>query len=60
MEKVKVGIVGCGNISSIYLENLSTKFDNIEVAACSDMILERAHYRRKNMGLQRLALLMNS
>ncbi len=51
MEKVKVGIIGCGNISSIYLENLSTKFDNIEVTACSDMILERAQLQAEKYGI---------
>ena len=40
--KVKVGIVGCGNISGIYLENMSKVLEAIEVAACSDIIPERS------------------
>ncbi|MCL6458766.1 MAG: Gfo/Idh/MocA family oxidoreductase [Gorillibacterium sp.] len=42
MRKVKIGIVGCGNISSIYFENLTTMFVNTEVFACSDLDKERA------------------
>ena len=39
--KTKIGIIGCGNISSIYLE-MSRTFDILEVAACADLIMERA------------------
>jgi predicted dehydrogenase len=41
-DKVKVGIVGCGNISDIYLKNLTTVFENVEVVACADIVTERA------------------
>lgn len=41
MGKIKVGVVGCGNISSIYFENLN-KFEVVEVAACSDLVQEKA------------------
>jgi len=37
-----VGIVGCGNISGIYFQNLCTVFRNVDVVACSDLIAERA------------------
>ncbi|MFU8781351.1 MAG: Gfo/Idh/MocA family protein [Kiritimatiellia bacterium] len=42
MEKMKVGIVGCGNISGIYFKNLCTVFSNVEVAACADLEADRA------------------
>lgn len=38
---VKLGIVGCGNISEIYLTN-GARFKNIEVIACADLVLDRA------------------
>jgi len=38
----KVGVIGCGNISPIYLKNVQRTFENIEVAACSDLIPERS------------------
>ena len=39
---VKLGVVGCGNISEIYLKNLGA-LANLEVVAVSDMDIERAH-----------------
>jgi predicted dehydrogenase len=42
LSKVKIGIVGCGNISGIYFENLTKTFVNTEVYACADLNLERA------------------
>ena len=40
--KVKVGIVGCGNISPAYLKNMCEVFEVLEVVACTDLIMERA------------------
>jgi predicted dehydrogenase len=40
--KTKVGIIGCGAISSIYFEAPQT-FDNFEIAACADIDMARAH-----------------
>jgi predicted dehydrogenase len=40
--KTKVGIIGCGNISDIYLENMCNVFDGLEVTACADLDDERA------------------
>ncbi len=34
---MNIGIVGCGNISDIYLRNLTTIFKNINVYACADL-----------------------
>jgi len=42
MEKLKVGIVGCGKISGIYFKNLCTVFDNVAVVACADLDVARA------------------
>jgi predicted dehydrogenase len=39
MQKVKVGLVGCGAISPAYLRNFTTHFQSIlEVKACADLI----------------------
>ena len=40
-EPLGVGVVGCGSIAWIYLENLN-RFDRVRTVACSDVILERA------------------
>jgi predicted dehydrogenase len=42
MEKTKVGVVGCGNISGIYLKNMTQVFGNLEVKAVVDLIRPRA------------------
>ncbi|MEP7292075.1 MAG: Gfo/Idh/MocA family oxidoreductase [Chloroflexota bacterium] len=39
--KVKVGVVGCGAISGIYLKN-APRFGNIEITALADLLLDRA------------------
>jgi predicted dehydrogenase len=51
-EKVKVGIIGCGVISGIYLKNLPT-FEVVEVVACADLLVERAQARAAEYGIAR-------
>ncbi len=41
MKKVKIGIIGCGNISGIYMQQSQT-FDILELYACADIVPERA------------------
>lgn len=41
MEKVRIGIIGCGKISSIYFKNCKA-FDVLEVRACADLNVARA------------------
>ena len=50
MDRIKVGIIGCGNISKIYCES-PTKFPNIEIVACADIDLERARARADAHGI---------
>lgn len=52
MQKVKIGIIGCGNISGIYLKMART-FAILEVAAVADMVLERAQARAAEYGIPR-------
>jgi predicted dehydrogenase len=42
MKKTKIGIVGCGVISDIYLKNLTSLFNNTEVTALADLVREKA------------------
>lgn len=42
MSTTKIGIVGIGAISGIYLENLSKRFDEVEIIGVCDLIRERA------------------
>lgn len=48
--KTKIGVVGCGNISGIYLE-MSQTFDVLQVAACADLIMERAKAQAAKYGV---------
>lgn len=41
-QKMKIGIAGCGNISDAYFSGCTKLCQNLEVVACSDVILERA------------------
>jgi predicted dehydrogenase len=49
-EKVIIGIIGCGNISRIYLEQART-FDILEVKAVADMDTERAKAKAKEQNV---------
>lgn len=42
MKKMKIGIVGVGDISGIYLENITNLFQEIEVIGACDLIREKA------------------
>ncbi len=53
MEKTKVGIVGCGNISGIYLKNCQNVFEILQVAACADLIADRAKAKAQEFGVPR-------
>lgn len=55
MEKMKIGVIGCGNISEIYLKNLTEVFKNTEVIAVTDIVRERAEERAKQFGISRIA-----
>ncbi|TJY38980.1 Gfo/Idh/MocA family oxidoreductase [Cohnella pontilimi] len=50
MAKCKVGLIGCGNISAIYLKNLTASPD-VEVLACADLDMEKAAARASEFGL---------
>jgi predicted dehydrogenase len=47
----KVGIIGCGNISDIYLKNCQM-FQAVEAVACADLIMARAQAKAKQYGIQ--------
>jgi len=53
VRKIKTGIVGCGNISTIYLKNLTQLFEVTEVVACADIVKERAISRAAEFGISK-------
>jgi len=50
MRKVKVGIIGCGNISGIYFQNCK-QYPVLDLVACADLDVERAKARATEFGV---------
>lgn len=46
----RVGIIGCGNISQIYMKNIPT-FQDLQLVACADLDLERARSRAQEFSI---------
>ena len=53
-KKVKVGVIGCGTISGIYLKNMNQIFQNLDVIACADLILDKAKDRSKEFNIPKV------
>lgn len=52
MSKIKAGIIGCGNISEIYLSNTKKLFEGLELIACADLDVERAKAKAEKHGIK--------
>lgn len=52
MKTMKIGIIGCGNISAAYFKNLK-QYAMLEVAACADLVPERARARAGEYAIPR-------
>ena len=53
METMKVGVIGCGAICSIYIKNINKHYGNVEVISCSDLYLEKAIAIKEKFGLKK-------
>jgi predicted dehydrogenase len=51
IEMMKIGVIGCGNISPAYLE-ISQRMQGIEIVACADRIHERAVAKAEEFGIR--------
>lgn len=57
MKKMKIGVIGCGMISEIYLTNMTTRFDHaLDVVACADISGETAAKRAQQFGLRAMTV----
>ena len=52
MKPVKTGVIGCGAISDIYLQNMINRFGTLEVAACSAKHRENAEKKAAQYGIR--------
>ena len=43
---IKIGVIGCGNISDVYLRN-ARRFDILEIVVCADLLHERAETKAR-------------
>ncbi len=55
MERVKAGVIGCGNISNAYF-NASKTFQNLEVVACADINMEAAKAKAEEHSITALTV----
>lgn len=57
-ESFRIGVIGCGAISGIYLRNLTQRVSReraaIEVTACADLVAEAAQKRAAEFGIPRV------
>jgi predicted dehydrogenase len=54
MDKVGVGIIGCGAISPAYMSNMRDDFSGLlEMVACADLFPEAAEKRAREFGIPR-------
>lgn len=51
MRKVKVGIIGCGDISKTYISNIQSMFRWLDITACSSLRLESAKKTADKYGI---------
>ncbi|MDD6800610.1 MAG: Gfo/Idh/MocA family oxidoreductase, partial [Firmicutes bacterium] len=51
---IKVGLVGVGYISGIYLKNFFTVFKDVELVAVCDLVRERAENAQKLYNIPKL------
>jgi predicted dehydrogenase len=51
-KKVKTAVVGCGVISDIYLQNMTSAFEILEVVGCSDKIPEQMEKQAQKYGIK--------
>lgn len=49
-KKIKVGIIGCGSVSGVYLPHLS-KSPYVELVSCCDIVYDRAQKRAKEFNI---------
>jgi predicted dehydrogenase len=55
MTPTKVGIIGCGNISSIYFKSGQT-FEILDIVACADLVKERAEAKAEEFGCKAMTV----
>lgn len=56
MEKVNIGVIGCGRISDVYYENMIQKFKILQVCACGAKHIENARKKADKLGIRAMSV----
>ena len=51
MESIKIGIIGCGTISEVYMGNNRDHYHNLDLVAVADMFPEKAKAAAERFGV---------
>lgn len=51
---IKVGLIGSGLISATYLDNMTKRFDILDVVGCSDIIPGKSAMRAHEFGIRQM------
>ena len=51
MDQVKIGIIGCGTISEVYLTNIRDHFHNLDLVAVADLFVDKAKSTAERYGV---------
>ena len=54
MERVKIAMIGVGAISGIYLQNITGRFQELELVGVCDLVRERAEKARRDYGIAKV------
>ena len=54
MNRVKVAMIGVGNISGIYLKNITQTFRELELVGVCDLVRERAEKAQAEYGIPKI------
>lgn len=53
-QRVKIAVIGCGSISHTYLQNMTSRWQILDVVGCSDIIQERSRLRAEQFGIRQM------
>jgi len=53
---MKIGVIGCGDISRIYLQNMTSRFPGLEVIGCCARTFSHAEARAREFGIRAMTL----
>jgi len=56
LKKVKTAVVGCGMISEIYLKNMTSAFEILQVVGCCDIIKERMEKKATQFNIRQMSI----